>query len=179
VGNRKEYLSWLILDTARKSGFATNWHLNEEFLDWAIEFSQSKEIGDIRVVQRAYSRFCKNLAKEGLLEDGVRVGLGRGSMSEFGARTQTVWNISDKGKNAKIIKRVFCDCCDSSFKDYVLTDRNSKANPVYLCTMCSENIINDIKNNREARNTADELKAIEKSQFLFDAENILVDCGNQ
>lgn len=38
------------------------------------------------------------------------------------------------------IKRVLCDCCENAYYDFVLTDKNISENPMYVCTMCSDDM---------------------------------------
>ena len=109
----------------------------------------------------------------------MQSGLGRGSMSEFGCRTQTLWKITKKGTAfAGSPKTIRCDCCGSSFETYVPTDKNRLENITFLCTMCEDNVQNDINLGMDTRNTKDELYSMKKTHLAFFMENTQIDSGN-
>jgi len=77
-----------ILEVARREGTVTNWHWNDNFLDfWDKFYSSEKE----SIAKRRFTYYANKLVKKGFLEKAERVGIGPGGYSEFGVRTQTVW----------------------------------------------------------------------------------------
>lgn len=118
------------------------------------------------------------------LPDGIRIGI----LKEDGAielDEGITACFKKEGNEQKPIKRVQCDSCDSAYFDFVLTDENISANPMYICTTCS----NDMK----AKNMAIEKcnnkslliifsnQEIEKAHKDFDdfkKVNEIIDCGN-
>ncbi len=82
-------------------------------------------------------------------------------------------------------KRIICDCCSSDYQDYARTEKNSEQEVVYLCTMCKENVREDIVSGKGeystpsgARHTAKELDEMENNRYIFAQENEQIDGGN-
>jgi hypothetical protein len=74
-------------DLIIRKGRVTNWHQNDDFLDFCDN------------VQKKFYKIMKILVLDGIADEPMRIGLGRGSRySELGARTQTSWNLSQTYK---------------------------------------------------------------------------------
>lgn len=68
----------------------TNWHLNDNFLEYGnVFFDITKTtLGEVR---RSWNYECNKLVKEGKVNSAKRVGIGRCGVFDFGTRTQTIW----------------------------------------------------------------------------------------
>lgn len=69
------------------------------------------------------------------LPDGVRIGI---KQEDGGIALDEGISPAFSKSQEKQAKRIVCDCCDSAYFDFVLTDENMSANPMYICTMCSD-----------------------------------------
>jgi hypothetical protein len=73
-----------------KEGTISNFHHNDGFLRfWDTYFPEIKET---KKAQKKFTYFANKLVNSGIAEKTIKFSLGRGSMNEFGARTQTIWN---------------------------------------------------------------------------------------
>ena len=71
----KDTLLYQIMVGAKEDGFATHWHLNENFIEWSLLYFQEKRAEKINLAKSkvVFSRFCKILIDRGFLESAVRV----------------------------------------------------------------------------------------------------------
>jgi len=93
----KEIQQWKYLkDLIIKKGRVTNWHQNYDFLDFCDKFYPNKPI---KYVQRQFYKIMKILVLDGISDEPIRTGLGKGSRySELGASSQTSWTLSSSYK---------------------------------------------------------------------------------
>jgi len=90
------YLKNLII----REKIVTNWHWNNDFLDFCDKFYPKKPI---RYCQRQFTKMMRMLVLDGISQPAMKIGLGPGSyINDFGVRTQTSWMISPTYKEEKI-----------------------------------------------------------------------------
>jgi len=80
-----------ILERVKIGKTITNWHLNDTFLDFGAKFYKEESI---RKCQRKFRYYANKLVQKGYLHKARRAALGPGGYSEFGTRTQTIWDVN-------------------------------------------------------------------------------------
>lgn len=84
---RQKAIEYLI-DILNKEGMFTNWHWNSFFLKFCDTFCDEND--SIKKCRIKLQRYMKALSDSGVCECEKHP-LGPGSMSTYGARTQTIW----------------------------------------------------------------------------------------
>ena len=68
----------------------TNWDWNDDFLEFWDRFYKNK---DYKHARRVFNYYANKLVKKGYLERAKRYGIGLAGFSDYGTRTQTIWNL--------------------------------------------------------------------------------------
>jgi len=71
-----------------KMKIVTNWRWNSEFLGFYDKFYKNKPFQQVR---RAFDYYANKLVKKGFLLPAKKVRIGYLGFTDFGTRTQTIW----------------------------------------------------------------------------------------
>ena len=86
--------TWL-KDRLLKKGSITTWHFNDDILMFTDNFYPNKKH---KYASRKLSYYMRKLVVEGISKPSIRVGIGEGSVNDFGVRTQTIWEKNITGR---------------------------------------------------------------------------------
>jgi len=102
--NKKFKILVEMAQEAKFSNYLTNWHLNDYFIDFTAKYYPDTK--KINQVKRAFNRYANMLVKIGILKKAQKIGAGWGSYSEFGSRTQTIWEYNFEIEEDSVIPKI-------------------------------------------------------------------------
>jgi len=81
---------------AQEEGAITNWPWNDRYMRFGnLFFPKLTKPDQVDTLRRRFTYTASKLVKKGILKPCVRVGTGPGGKSEFGHRTQTIWELAE------------------------------------------------------------------------------------
>ena len=81
-----------ILERACREGFVTSFHLNDDLLDFILEFYPE----EFDKGRRTFVRRCNRLVELGFLHRGRKSGTGYLGYYDFGVKVLTDWQVKDE-----------------------------------------------------------------------------------